>query len=153
MKIRLYSLYGVIQNLRPPSGAASTRLSENLTRVGRNKFSLNIICQISWSRSLRIGLQRLFKKKSESCQFSQTMAFFHENKGFLNKYLHVLCAGFITRHNQIKSKPILERGMIALVNLRHILIITCKLYVEKWQNIEKIGQKIHFFLKSLSSPD
>ena len=43
--------------------------------------------------------------------------------------------------------------MIALVNESHILIMTCKLYVEKWQNIEKIGQKIHFFLKSLSSPD
>ena len=122
-----YLLYGVIQNLRPPSGAASTRLSENLTRVGRNKFSLNIICQISWSRSLRIGLQPLFKKKSERCHFSRTMAFFHKNRGFLINYLYVLCSRMINIHSQIKSKPILERRMMALVNERHILILACKL--------------------------
>ena len=77
---------------------------------------------------------------------------FHENRGFLNNYLHVLCNRMITRHSQIKSKPILERRMIALINERLILMITYTFYAEKWQSIEKNWSKIHFFLKSLSSP-
>ena len=71
------SFYRVIQNFHPPSRAASVRLSVNLTRVGWNKFSLNITCQTSWSRSLRIGLQTFFKKKNERCHFSRISAFFH----------------------------------------------------------------------------
>ena len=78
------------------------------------------------------------------------MAFFHKNRGFLINYPHVLHVKMISRYSQIKSKPILERRMIALT--RHISIRTCRFYVEKWQNSEKIGQKIHFFLKSLSRP-
>ena len=142
----------MIQNLRPRSGAASARFSVNLTRVGWNTFSLNIICQIYWSRSLKIGLQPFFKKESERCHFSWSMAFFHKNRGFLINYLHVLCGRMIIRHSQIKSKPILERRMIALINERHILMITYTFYAEKWQSIEKNWSKIHFFLKSLSSP-
>ena len=80
------------------------------------------------------------------------MAFFHKSRGFLLDYLHVLCCRMITRHIQIKSKPILERRMIALINERDILMITYTFYAEKWQSIEKNWSKIHFFLKSLSSP-
>ena len=80
------------------------------------------------------------------------MAFFHKNRGFLINYLHVLCGRMITRHSQIKSKPILERRMIALINERHILMITYTFYAKKSQSIEKNWSKIHFFLKSLSSP-
>ena len=74
------------------------------------------------------------------------MALFHKNRGFLINYLHVLCCRIISIHSQIKSKPILERRMIALVNERHILIITCKL-CQKRQNIERSGQKHVFYDK------
>ena len=67
-----------------------------------------------------------------------------KNRGFLNSHLHVLCGQLITRHNQLKSKPIEERRMIALIDERDILITKWKFYVEKWQNIEKIGQKYTF---------
>ena len=74
-----------------------------------------------------------------------------KNRGFLNSYLHVLCCRLITRHNQMKSKPDLERRMIALIDERD-LITNWKSYLEKWQNIEQKWSKICFFLKSLCSP-
>ena len=42
--------------------------------------------------------------------------------------------------------------MIALINEKIILIKKCKFHVEILKSIEKFGQKIHFFLKSLCSP-
>ena len=57
------------------------------------------------------------KKESEGSHFSRTTTIFHASKGFLNNCLHVLCGAFvwcITRHSQIKNKPILERKMIPL---------------------------------------
>ena len=106
--------YRVIQNLRPPSGAASERLSVNLTRVGWNIFSLNIICQISWSRSLWIGLHNFLSKKSERVHFSRIRAFFTKIEVLLDNCLYVLDVFLRSENDQNKSKPIFERRMIAL---------------------------------------
>ena len=70
----------------------------------------------------------------------------------MNNYIHVFCAGLISSHDQIKSKPILERRMIGLINDRDILITKSKFHVQKRHNIEKFRQKIHFFLISFCSP-
>ena len=54
-----------------------------------------------------------------------------KNGGFLNIYLYVLEGTLRSRNNEIKSKAIFERRMIALHDDTDILIIIWKLYGEK----------------------
>ena len=49
----------------------------------------------------------------------------------MNDYLHVLEGILISRNDEIKSKAIFERRMIALYDERDILTIILKLYGEK----------------------
>ena len=63
--------------------------------------------------------------------FEKKVSFCTKNGGFLNNYLLVLEDIFITRNDEVKSKAIFERGMIALHDGTDILAIIWKFYGEK----------------------